>query len=113
MGKCPLKFDDEDKEVHCAFYYKWNIPCRHLFIAALRRGEKNLIDSKMFVERFKLNQMDAYEQHVLQKGSEVSMDKIITEGEGVMTTTVKINSHIFEIESLCISFVCRRQKTYW
>lgn len=58
----------------------------------------------MFVERFKLNQMDAYQQRDLEKASEVSMNKRSTEGEGVMTTTVKINSHIFEIESLCHQF---------
>ena len=65
---------------------------------------KNFIDSKMFVERFRLNQMDAYKQHDLEKTSEVSMNKRSTEGEGAMTTTAKINSHIFKIESLCHQF---------
>lgn len=48
--------------------------------------------------------MDAYEQHDLEKVSEVSMSKRTTERKGAMTTTAKINSHIFEIESLCHQF---------
>ena len=100
-SQCLLSFEDVDMEGCCTYFAKWKLPCRHMFIAALRRGAPGFIDTKCFVDRFEASQMDTYEQDDLEEADMVPAEEQILDTDRATTIKRELINNMIEIERVC------------